>query len=266
MKTERILVVPDVHGLTFWKEPVNKYIDQVDKVVFLGDYLDPYEYVRAEDLLQNLMEIIDFKRNHMDKVILLKGNHDQHYSSERFRELAAGSRMSYENWDKYNAIFNEHKDLFQLAHLEMVKGIPYVFSHAGATAYWINKVNSLLWQLNDSDISLDDPDIIKRINLLDTTNEGQVLLSIIGRVRSRRGEKSGSILWADIEEHAFPDAPKAYGLNKVFQVVGHSRLNDKYDKIEFDNLVLIDSQQCFMIDEDIEEKIVPLREKCHRDR
>ena len=74
------------------------------------------------------------------------------------------------------------------------------------------------------------------------------------------GAKSGSILWADIEEHAIPDAPKAYGLNKVFQVVGHSRLNDEHDKVEFDNLVLIDSQQCFMIDEDIEEKIITLRE------
>ena len=74
------------------------------------------------------------------------------------------------------------------------------------------------------------------------------------------GAKSGSILWADIEEYAIPDAPKAYGLNKVFQVVGHSRLNDEYDKVEFDNLVLIDSQQCFMIDESIEEKIVTLRD------
>ena len=64
---------------------------------------------------------------------------------------------------------------------------------------------------------------------------------------------------ADIEEHVIPDAPKAYGLNKVFQVVGHSRLNDEYDKVEFANLVLIDSQQCFMIVEDIEEKIVSVR-------
>lgn len=39
---KRILVVPDVHGRTFWKKPVNKYIDQVDRIVFLGDYLDPY--------------------------------------------------------------------------------------------------------------------------------------------------------------------------------------------------------------------------------
>lgn len=40
--TKRILVLHDVHGRLFWKKPVQKYIDVVDRVVFLGDYLDPY--------------------------------------------------------------------------------------------------------------------------------------------------------------------------------------------------------------------------------
>lgn len=39
---KRILVVPDVHGRIFWKESVNKYVDEVGRIVFLGDYLDPY--------------------------------------------------------------------------------------------------------------------------------------------------------------------------------------------------------------------------------
>ena len=128
------------------------------------------------------------------------------------------------------------------------------------TLNWINKVNSSLWKLADNKISLADPNIIERINELDDNDEGQELLSIIGRYRNVIGPRSGSILWADIEEHSIPDAPKAYGLNKVFQVVGHSRLNDKYDKVEFDNLVLTDSQQCFMIDEDIDEKIVTVKD------
>ena len=32
--TKRILVIPDVHGRIFWKEPVKKYMDAVDRVVF----------------------------------------------------------------------------------------------------------------------------------------------------------------------------------------------------------------------------------------
>ena len=251
---KKILVVPDIHGETFWKEPILKYIEQVDRIIFLGDYLDPYpeegkEYP-PQGLFDNLMDIIDFKRSHMDKVILLKGNHDQHYASETFRDMACASRCDTINWSLYNAVFVKNKELFKLAHLEDVRGLPYLFSHAGLTLNWINKVNSGVWKLAD----------VERINALDESEEGQKMLCVVGRFRNMIGAKSGSILWADIEEHAIPDAPKAYGLNKVFQVVGHSRLNDEYDKVEFDNLVLVDSQQCFMIDESIEEKIVTLRD------
>ena len=262
--SKKILVVPDVHGETFWKEPVQKYIDQVDRIIFLGDYLDPYpeegnEY-SPQGVFDNLMDIIDLKRSHMEKVVLLKGNHDQHYASEMFRFLACGSRCDTTNWGLYNAVFVRNADLFKLVHLEEIKGIPYLFSHAGLTLNWINKVNSDIWKLADNKISVADPDIVERINALDDEGEGQEMLSIVGRYRNLLGSKSGSVLWADIEEHSIPDAPKAYGLNKVFQVVGHSRLNDEYDKIEFDNLVLIDSRQCFMIDECIEENIVPICE------
>ena len=262
--SKRILVIPDIHGETFWKEPVLKYIDRVDRIIFLGDYLDPYpkegkEYP-PQGLFDNLMDIIDFKRDHMDKVVLLKGNHDQHYASEMFRTLACGSRCDTINWSIYNAVFVRNTELFKLVHLEEVKGMPYLFSHAGLTLNWINKVNSTIWKLADNKISIANPEIVERINTLDDSTEGQEMLAIVGRYRSfLGGAKSGSVLWADIEEHAIPDAPKDYGLNKVFQVVGHSRLNDKYDKVEFDNLVLTDSQQCFMIDEDIDEKIITLR-------
>jgi hypothetical protein len=85
------------------------------------------------------------------------------------------------------------------------------------------------------------------------------MLSVVGKERTWfGGEETGSVLWADIEEHAIPDAPKAYGLNQVFQVFGHTRLEE--DMIEFDNLVMIDSQQCFMIDEGIKEKIIALKD------
>lgn len=91
--TKRILVLPDVHGRLFWKEPVQKYIDVVDRVVFLGDYLDPYgdeggDY-DAESIFENLKEIVELKRNNMDKVVLLKGNHDQHYASSCLMNLLA---------------------------------------------------------------------------------------------------------------------------------------------------------------------------------
>ena len=250
--TRKILVVPDVHGRTFWKATVKKYMDEVDRIVFLGDYLDPYrdENGVADDIFANFMEIIDLKRNNPEKVVLLKGNHDQHYASEMFRELAGGTRMDKVNWGQYHDVFNDNKDLFKLAHLEKVKTIPYVFTHAGLTVYWLNKVNSVLWHLNDNEISVADQKIIERINALDSDDQGQELLAVIGKYRTWiGGEKTGSVLWADVNEHPIPFAIKAYGLDSVFQVFGHTRLGDiEMDRIEFENFAMIDSQKCFIID------------------
>lgn len=35
----KILIIPDLHGRSFWKEPCNNW---KDKIIFLGDYHDPY--------------------------------------------------------------------------------------------------------------------------------------------------------------------------------------------------------------------------------
>lgn len=265
--TKRIMVIPDIHGRLFWKNPIEKYMVDVNKVVFLGDYLDPYEDEERipDDIYGNLMEIIDLKLNNPEKVVLLKGNHDQHYASERFKELAGGSRMDQQNWNKYHQAFNDYKDLFQIAHLELINKVPYVFSHAGLTLFWLKKVNDNLWHLPDNKVSIKNSDIIERINQLDDDGKGQDMLAVIGSYRSWFGEKTGSVLWADIEEHSIPYAPKAYGLNKVFQVFGHTKLNENYDKIEFDNFAMIDSMQCFIVDEDMKENILSIKkyeERC----
>ena len=91
---------------------------------------------------------------------------------------------------------------------------------------------------------------------MDDDGVGQDMLATIGTYRSWFGEKTGSVLWADIEEHAIPHAPKAYGLDKVFQVFGHTKLNKGYDKLEFDNFAMIDSKQCFMIDESVKGRLL----------
>ena len=259
---KRILVIPDIHGEKFWRGPVQKYNDQVDRIIFLGDYLDPYrdkfdEY-DAEAVFNNMMEIVNLKLENKDKVILLKGNHDFHYSSTRAFLLASASRCDTKNWHRYNKVFNDYEEFFKLAHIEDIKGITYLFSHAGLTTYWINKVNAKIWKLNDGEISVADKDIIDKINMLEYDFEGQNMLAVIGKSRSINGEKSGSLLWADIYEHSIPDAPKVYGLNQVYQVFGHTRLEE--DIAAFDNLALIDSRQCFIIDENMKGNIMTIRD------
>lgn len=76
----KIIIVPDVHGRTFWKLAKEK-INEVDRTVFLGDYLDPYPFERisSREAIEELKEIIDLKKKFPEKVILLIGNHDLNY-------------------------------------------------------------------------------------------------------------------------------------------------------------------------------------------
>ena len=73
----KILVIPDVHGRTFW-HVAKEIVDNVDKVVFLGDYLDPYpeENITPDDALIEFCKILEFKEQYMNKVVLLIGNHE----------------------------------------------------------------------------------------------------------------------------------------------------------------------------------------------
>lgn len=72
-----ILIIPDVHGRSFWKEPIEKYKEQYDKIIFLGDFSDSYNFenITRKETIKILKDVIDFKINNMDKTILLIGNH-----------------------------------------------------------------------------------------------------------------------------------------------------------------------------------------------
>ena len=78
-----ILILGDIHGRSFWKEPCNNW---TGKIIFLGDYHDPYgEYiVEAPDKVEsltNLKELVAFVLNilNFSYVICILGNHELPY-------------------------------------------------------------------------------------------------------------------------------------------------------------------------------------------
>ena len=72
MKT---ITIGDIHGRSDWQEidPAN-----YDKIIFVGDYVDSFT-VSDIDIITNLLNIIQFKKDNMNKVVLLLGNHDLQY-------------------------------------------------------------------------------------------------------------------------------------------------------------------------------------------
>ncbi len=207
--SRQILIIPDVHGRTFWKKPV-KDIDKYEKVIFLGDYLDPYpsEGISEEEAIEVLKEIIELKKSNPDKVVLLLGNHDVHYLW--YKEANFCTRFSFKNLKPIMNLFFENQKLFKLTHDEAIGPKVFLFSHAGITNAWLTANNYQLNVLGASDY----------LNKLSKTEDGRRNLSQIGK--SRNGANpSGGPVWADyyFDMHNGDENVDEY----IYQIVGHTR-------------------------------------------
>lgn len=127
-----IIICPDIHCRDFYK-PV---LDIKDKqIVFLGDYLDPYpwEKVTFEQGIENLKEIIQFKKDNLDKVTLLWGNHDFNYIWKK----NWASRFNPTFCKEVHQIYMDNFDLFEP--YKIINNI--LFTHAGVSKGWYKTYN-----------------------------------------------------------------------------------------------------------------------------
>ena len=233
----KILVIGDIHGRIFWKTAVERYIKKVDKIVFLGDYFDPYQDEGIEyefnDIVANFQEIITLKRENPDKVILLLGNHDLHYISKEFDDGCRSTRYDAMHSVKLGRLFNENNDLFKLCHYEEVGGKKVYFTHAGITEYWLK-----LAGIEENDKMADE------INRLSESDDGIAKLCVVGVERTWFGAKTGSCVWCDIQEFI-----RNKGLSEgTYQIFGHTRLK-KGASIILKDFACIDSQCGFILND-----------------
>ena len=226
---QNILIIPDVHGRSFWKTALDS--GRYSKVIFLGDYVDPYEVEGIDNLtaLSNFKDILSLKITNPDRVILLLGNHDMCYMSDHYKDLAENDRYDDEFEEELQQLFRGWSHFFKLAHEEMINNKRYLFSHAGVTQTWF-KQNLEIIQKPDE----------KHLNHLLDTDEGLGILAQVGE--SRWGDyPSGSIVWADSEELAISNP-----LPNTYQIVGHSMQFD--EPIITDNFACLDCRAAFSLD------------------
>lgn len=189
----KILINPDIHGRVFWKYST-EHKDEFDKIIFLGDYLDAYSpdlLLKEED---NFKEIIQFKKDNPDKVILLLGNHDCHYINDKIYEA---SRYNPSKHDSYQKLFLDNIDLFQLIYIYD----KYLFSHAGVYQKWMDLNKLTLKDLLDCDLDK----LSKSLNWIDYFRGGFYDV--------------GSCIWADIRDSGTEKLLKGY-----YHIFGHTQL------------------------------------------
>jgi len=197
---KKTVIIGDVHGSTYWETVVKENPDC--RYVFLGDYLDPYEEIANQILIDNLKKIIRFKKEQADNVVLLLGNHDLHYITDKIEQ---STRWNYDLAPIAKELFLTHRDLFQFACQEE----NCIFVHAGISHAWF--VNDFKGNLNKN--------IADQLN--NPTRKQEPAIYACGKVRGGFDE-NGGIFWADKSELFEP-------LQGYTQIVGHNRVKDITD-------------------------------------
>lgn len=248
-KNIKVLIIPDVHGREFWREPVKDVLENTDaKIVFLGDYLDcyPYEFEYGIDYkeksIANFNEIINLKKENKNRIILLLGNHDGSY---RFDIEICDCRTDYKNYERISNIFNENKELFDIAYETYINDKHIIFSHAGISKQYAEYVfgeevneNNVVDLFNNA-YHTEDYDLIKTLGIYD-------------RYRGSYGRRDfASLIWTDVRTW-IDNEDKEYGYG--YNVFGHTQLDKDCGGIIRDKFSDIDCQEVFYINENGELK------------
>lgn len=235
----KILLIPDIHGRDFWK----KVKDFEGEIVFLGDYLDPYNFEfdkdgkyqefyngelvkfdiipdRKESCIENLKEIISFVKSR-NNVTLLLGNHDYHYLYPKFN----ATRKDIKRLPEITKLFLSNFELFKEYYIKD----SLLCTHAGVSIDWVN----LYSNNNNFEEAIFNAAPDQKFS-----------------VSSYRGgfDQYSGPLWLDVNEITTYDN-KLYTDSKIkYQVFGHTMLVDQGSICKRENGACIDSREVFEID------------------
>src|SRR5574344_1686724 len=211
----KVFVIPDIHLTNFWIKAAEDNIDNVDKMVFLGDYIDSENsniISSEENYLSTLQRLKEFRNSHPDKVVLLCGNHDFSYIA-----LSKDGRCVSNHQPNHIKIDHAFTDLLPNLHAA-VEIDEVVYSHAG-----ISKV----WYENNGSPSFEQMD-----NMLHARNENAYNWN--GLYDGYGNEPQQTPFWirpeALIDNHLY--SKSTFNMQFPKQVVGHTSVKlDKYPLI-----------------------------------
>jgi len=233
-----MIIIPDVHGRTFWKSALKG--KENEEILFLGDYVDPYssfEDVEPQAGMHALMEVIEFKKQHMDNVTLLLGNHDLSYISSTQPKC----RHDYDNELLIGKMIEDNRQLFRLAHEKQIAGKHFIFSHAGILPGWLEYNEPFFGHLTFDNC----------VEELNTGFQNSGLDSVLCDVSNYRGGyfTYGSCVWADVNEHIdYFMFAVADSHPEVYQVFGHTLLTSGHPFIT-EHFACLDCRKAIFLDE-----------------
>lgn len=236
------LIIPDVHGRDFWKEPVKKVLEDTSThIVFLGDYMDGYpqewdiEFDYRQHTVDNFKEILDIKKSSPERVTLLLGNHDCAYAigDDICCDRIDGGerRVIIEN------LFLDNKEAFLLAKECDIAGRHIIFSHAGILKGWAE----LVW--GQDVVSGQTFNVVDRLNNAWLTNDNDILgkLGYYDNYRGYFGYSHGSPVWSDLRSWTGVTPEETFGFN----ICGHTQVRQP---VVLDQICGLDCRKAFYLD------------------
>lgn len=229
---KNVLIIPDIHGRSFWKDAVKGREDW--KIVFLGDYLDPYpsENITHEDALNNFKEILAFKKAHNENVTLLIGNHDCTYAIPNGEKICF-CRTDVFNFQEISSLFKANFHLFSIVDTVEINKKQFVFSHAPILKHWYDKH----FQNTDVLAELQKQFKAMTINFVDA----------LADIDLYRGGYAftGSIVWADVCSLLQDNKPLA--IKDAYSIFGHTQLKER--PIIMETYACLDCRKAFILNE-----------------
>ena len=215
----RIVTIGDVHGHDKWKKAIYRLNETtgemycqlgftIDKAIFLGDYVDDWNLSNV-DILHNLKEIIQLKKDYPDNVVLLIGNHDDAYINPG--NTCSGHRPEMAP-DLYQ-LFYDNRELFKLAYQYKNTIWTHAGIHKGWYKYFVQPILDGKTHTRFTEFLVDCKNIADILNLMYEFRYEPIFM-----VSHHRGghNKVGGPLWADkIEIYTKP-------LPQMHQVIGHT--------------------------------------------
>ena len=211
----KYIFIGDIHGRTNWKQIVEKEKD-ADKFIFFGDYFDPYDWtLTLDDLVNNFNDIVKFKLDNPDKIILLIGNHDL----AAFDTNANKCRYIDGTYEQVATIFfyGIKENIFQLCYF-INNNI--VCSHAGFSKTW----------LDDAGLSFDEFSLNKDFK---EQVENKTVISTYDFIYNKGDfwvDGSGDNIWQS-PLWIRPNSLMRNKPNDIIQCIGHTRVNKNINQI-----------------------------------
>jgi hypothetical protein len=140
----KIIAIGDTHGRKLWWDIVSREAD-ADLFLFIGDYFDTKEGIAPIRQMENFTDLLEFRNEHPEKVVLLTGNHDYHYLP-CCKQSGSGKEYAFED-----AIRELVEPAWKSGVLQMAwQHEDYLFTHAGLTTTWCEDHNVMArWACKD---------------------------------------------------------------------------------------------------------------------